>query len=61
MPDDVYTVVLVGDIITKLYARDKLILLVYGLKIDTLLKQAISNVLKRKYIVTLSFYDKLLL
>lgn len=61
MPDDVYIAVLVGDIITKLYARDKLILLVYGLKIDALLKQAISNVLKRKYIVTLSFYDKLLL
>lgn len=52
---------LVGDIITKLYTRDKLILLVYGLKIDALLKQAISNVLKRKYIVILSFYDKLLL
>lgn len=61
MPDNVYTAVLVGDIITKLYARDKLMLLVYGSKIDALLKQAISNVLKREYIVTLSFYDKLLL
>lgn len=61
MPDDVYIAVLVGDIITKLYTRDKLILLVYGSKIDALLKQAISNVLKRKYIVILSFYDKLLL
>lgn len=52
---------LVSDIIAESYTRDKLILLVYGSKIDAPFKQAIVGALKREYIVTLSFYNKLLL
>lgn len=59
--DDVYTSVLVSDIIAESYARDKLILLVYGSKIDAPFKQAIAGALKREYTVTLSFYNKPLL
>lgn len=60
MPNEIYIGVLVGDMIADVYARDKLVLLVYGSKISTLFKQAIAKVLKREYIVILSFFDKLL-
>lgn len=60
MPTENYTTVLVSDIIIEVYARDKLILLVYSSKIDTLFKQAIAKVLKREYGVILSFFDKLI-
>lgn len=46
--------------IADVYTRDKLVLLVYGSKISTLFKQAVAKVLKREYIVILSFFDKLL-
>lgn len=47
--------------IAESYARDKLILLVYGSKIDAPFKQAIVGALKREYTVIPSFYNKLLL